>query len=153
MPKDLFLFYVTEEIYAILCEGTKPISKPDIRRFVRGFYALPGKFPRNSISPTWYIGKRYEKDVKRAGMGVGDFLEKVFRSRDSLVSERGGYWQEKPELTARQLRKYRQYLGKENGVEKELSRISEQLSFDFVALIVRDRYEERGRRAYHPGGA
>ncbi len=65
---------------------------------MRQFYAL-GKGKVGKVSPADRVRERYERDVKAHGMGVGEFVERLLSTRDRLVSQEGGYWQEEPKLT------------------------------------------------------
>ena len=150
MRAQEFVDLLTEKVYGVLCRGTKPISRQDVTRFVREFYAL-GKGKTRRVSPADHLRERYERDVKAHGMGVGTFLERVLWSRDRLVSQDGGHWRDEPQLSPKQTRRYNQLLrSRSNPVDQELSRINEHLSFDFVAALLGDRYKDGGAPAYHP---
>jgi len=150
IPNERFRCQVTAKVYGVLSKGTKSVSVQDVRQLTKEFYGLPGKYPKNAIRPAKYLEKQYAKAVRKKGLSVGEFMAQIFQSRDRLVSQGGGYWQKMPKLTARELREYRRNLGEDNPLDEELSRISEHVSFDFVAPILRDRYREFGRPANHP---
>jgi len=129
-----FVALLTEKVYGVLCQGTKPISRQDVTQFVREFYAL-GKGQTRRVSPADRLRERYERDVKTHGIPVGTFLERVLWSRDRLVSQDGGHWRDEPQLSPKQLRHYNQLLrSRTDPVDQELSRINESRSFGIVRL-------------------
>ena len=67
-----FVALLTEKVYGVLCQGTKPISRQDVTQFVREFYAL-GKGQTRRVSPADRLRERYERDVKTHGIPVGEF--------------------------------------------------------------------------------
>jgi len=67
-----------------------------------------------------------------------------------LVSDQGWpYWREAPKLKPADLRQYEEFLGEKNPVDAELTKISEHLSFDFVATLLSGEYHRRGAPAHH----
>ena len=53
-------------------------------------------------------------------------------------------------MTPTEMKQYEELLPEKNPVDAELTRISRNVSFDFVAPLLSDRYCKEGRPAYNP---